>query len=128
MILWIHEIKKGGCKLLLHLMKFFQRVIEQSLRNVVIDIDDMQFMTGKSRMTSSIKARFKKKPWQNRTLYFTFLDLEKTFGRISGNVASWALNNVGINVWMDTQCCMTVCLKKKKKKVVIVNGYIGAAW
>ena len=74
-----------GWKLLVHLMKVFERVIEKYIRDAV-NIDDMQFgfMPGKGMMdaifiTLIVQERFLAK---TKDLYFTFVDLEKAFNRV----------------------------------------------
>ena len=69
-------------KLLDHLMKVFERVIEKYIRDAV-NIDDMQFgfMPGKGMMdaifiTHIVQERFLAK---KKDLDFTFVDLEKAF-------------------------------------------------
>ena len=74
-----------GLKLLDHLMKVFERVIEKYIREAV-NIDDMQFgfMPGKGTMdaifiTRIVLERFLAK---KKDLYFTMVDLEKAFDRV----------------------------------------------
>ena len=80
-----------GLKLLDHLMKGFERVIEKYIREAV-NIDDMQFgfMPGKGMMvaifiTRIVQERFLAK---KKDLYFTSVDLEKAFDRVPRQVVT----------------------------------------
>ena len=82
-----------GLKLLDHLMKVFERVIEKYIREAV-NIDDMQFgfMPRKGTVdvifiTCIMQKRFLAKI---KDLYFTFVDLEKAFDRVPRQVVTWA--------------------------------------
>ena len=89
-----------GLKLFEHSMKLFEQVIEQQVRNVV-NKDEKQFgfMPGKGTMEAIFiihqvqeKALFKCK-----TLYLTFVDLEKAFDRVPRKVVKWALRKVRVD-------------------------------
>ena len=108
-----------GLKLLDHLMKVFERVIEKYIREAV-NIDDMQFgfMLGKGTMdaifiTRVVQERFLAK---KKDLYFTFVDLENAFDRVPRQVATWALRKVGLEV---------KAMHGNAKSAVNINGTIG---
>ena len=93
-----------GLKLLDHLMKVVERVIEKYMREAV-NIDDMQFgfMPGKGTMdaifiTCIMQERFLVK---KKDLYFTFVDLEKAFDRVPRQVVTWALRRL---TWKSGSC------------------------
>ena len=89
-----------GLKLLEHLMKVvFERVIEKYIRQAD-NIDDMQFgfMLGKRTMDAIFITRIMQERFlaKKKDLYFTFVDLEKTFDRVPQQVVTWALRKVGL--------------------------------
>ena len=77
-------------------MKVVEKIFEHRIRQQ-IEIDDMQFgfMKGKGTtdaifMARQVQENFKVK---GKKLYFGFVDLEKTFDRVSREVISWELKN-----------------------------------
>ena len=111
-----------GLRLLDHLMKVFERVIEKYIREAV-NIDDMQFrfMPGKGTMdaifiTCMMPERFLAK---KKDLYFTFVDLEKAFDRVPRQVVTWALRKVGLEEWIIQ------AMYENAKSTVNINGTIG---
>ena len=92
-----------GLKLLDHLMKVFERVIEKYIREAV-NIDDMQFgfMPGKGTMDAIFITRIMQERFltKKKDLYFTFIDLEKAFDRVPRQVVTWALRKIGLEEWI----------------------------
>ena len=83
-----------GIKLMEHILKLLERVIEGKLRKI-IDIHGMQFgfMPGKSTIdaifiTRQVQEKFLE---GNRKLYWCFVDLEKAFDRVPREVVYWSL-------------------------------------
>ena len=78
-------------------LKLFEHVIEQQVRNVV-NIDEMQFcfMPGKGTMEAILIIRQvqEKALAKCKTLFLTFLDLERAFDRVPRKVIKWALRKV----------------------------------
>src|SRR5664279_2582017 len=94
-----------GIKLLGHVMKILERVIEKRVR-CKVSINDMQFgfMPGKGTtdaifIVRQIQERFLEK---KRDLWMAFLDLEKAFDRVPREVVWWALRRLGVEEWLVT--------------------------
>ena len=83
-----------GVKLLDHVMKVFERVLEERLRRKV-SIDDMQFGFRPGRGTTDaifiIRQVQEKFLAKNKELWIAFVDLEKAFDRVPREVLWWAL-------------------------------------
>lgn len=83
-----------GIKLLEHVMKVLEKVVDGRLRGL-ISVDDMQF--GFSPEKGTIDATFILKQQQekhlevNRDLYYTFIDLEKAYDRVPRDLVYWCL-------------------------------------
>ena len=114
-----------GLKLLEHSMKLFERILEQHIRSAV-NIDDMQFgfMPGKGTMEAifiirQMQERFLAK---KKTLYLTFIDLEKAFDRVPRKVVQWALRKVGVDEWIIR---VVLAMYKLCKSAVSINNTIG---
>ena len=114
-----------GLKLLDHLMKVFERVIEKYIREAV-NTDDMQFgfMPGKGTMdaifiTRIVQERFLAK---KKDFYFTFVDLEKAFDRVPQQVITWSLRKVGLEEWI---IWVVKAMYENAKNAVNINGTIG---
>ena len=92
-----------GLKLLDHVMKGMERVIEKIIRES-ISIDDMQFGFMPGRGTTDaifiLRQLQEKHLAKNKKLYFTFVDLEKAFDRIPRKVIWWAMRKLGIEEWI----------------------------
>ena len=76
---------RGGLKLLEHVMKVLERVVEKQIKST-IEIDDMQFgfmqghdITDATFILRQLQEKFHAK---NKNLYFAFIDLEKGFHRV----------------------------------------------
>jgi hypothetical protein len=110
---WLVSIYKGkgdamdcgsyrGVKLLEHVMKVFERVIEVRVRRIA-SIDDMQF--GFSPGQGTTDAIFIVRQVQEKylaaksELWMAFVDLEKAFDRVPREVLWWALREVGVEEW-----------------------------
>ena len=111
---WMVNVYKGkgdalecssyrGIKLLEHVMKIMERVIEGRVRKIV-KIDEMQFgfMPGK-RTTDAIfivKQLHEKYLARRKDLWMAFIDLEKAFDRVPREVLWWALRRLGVDEWI----------------------------
>jgi len=111
---WMVKVYKGkgdalecgsyrGIKLLDHVMKVLERVIENRVRSKVC-INDMQFGFRSGRGTTDaifivrqIQERFLEK---KRDLWMAFVDLEKAFDRVPREVVWWALRLLGVEEWL----------------------------
>ena len=100
---WLVTVYKGkgdalecgsyrGIKLLDHVMKVFERVIDKKIRSIV-KLDDMQFgfTPGKSTtdaifIVRQIQEKFISK---KKDLWMAFVDLEKAFDRVPREVLWW---------------------------------------
>ena len=92
-----------GLKLLDHVMKGMERVIEKIIRER-ISIDDMQFGFMPGRGTTDaifiLRQLQEKHLAKNKKLYFAFADLEKAFDRVPRKVIWWAMRKLGIEEWI----------------------------
>jgi len=102
-------------------MKLFERVIEQHIRSAV-NINEMQFgfMPGKGTMEAIFIIRQMQEKYlaKKRTLYFTFVDLEKAFDRVPGRLLSLSGSFRSSCMYMYSNC----------KSVVSVNNTISDAF
>ena len=92
-----------GLKLLDHVMKGMERVIEKITRERIF-IDDMQFGFMPGRGTTDaifiLRQLQEKHLAKNKKLYFAFVDLEKVFDRVPRKVIWWAMRKLGIEEWI----------------------------
>ena len=92
-----------GLKLLDHIMKLLERIIEQLIRGHV-KIDEMQFgfMPGKSTTEAIFMVRQLQEKYlaKHKKLYFAFVDLEKAFDRVPRDVIWWAMRKLGVEEWI----------------------------
>ena len=92
-----------GLKLLDHVMKGIERVIEKIIRER-ISIDDMQFDFMPGRGTTDAIFIFRqlqeKHLAKNKNLYVAFVDLEKASDSVSRKVIWWAMRKLGIEEWI----------------------------
>ena len=92
-------LERGNYKLLDHVMKGIERLIEKIIRER-ISIDDMQFgfMPGRGTTDAifTLRQLQEKHLAKNKKLYFAFVDLEKAFNRVPRKVIWWAMQKLGI--------------------------------
>jgi len=88
-----------GIKLLEHAMKVMERIFRHRTRQQ-IDIDDMQFgfMKGKGTTDAIFIVRQMQEKFRvkGKKLYLGFVDLEKSFDRVTREVIRWAMLKLGI--------------------------------
>ena len=92
-----------GLKLLDHVMKGIERVIEKITRER-ISIDDMQFGFMPGRGTTDaifiLRQLQEKHLAKNKKLYFAFVDIEMVFDRVPRKVIWWSMRKLGIEEWI----------------------------
>src|SRR3989441_2857558 len=111
---WMVNVYKGkgntlecssyrGIKLLDHVLKVLERVLEAWLRKTV-KIDDMQFGFSPGKGTTDaifiVRLVQEKLLGKQKELWMAFVDLEKAFDRVLREVLWWALRHVGVEKWM----------------------------
>ena len=111
---WMVNVYKGkgnalecgsyrGIKLLEHVMKILERVVEARVRRIV-KIDDMQFgfMAGKGTTDAIFIVRQLQEKYRakKKDLWMAFVDLEKAFDRVPRDVVWWALRSLGVDEWL----------------------------
>ena len=114
--IWMVKVYKGkgdalacgsyrGIKLLEHVMKVLERVIEKRVRSKLF-INDMQFGFRPGRGTTDailivrqVQERFLEK---KRDLWMAFVDLEKASDGVPREVVWWALRRSGVEEWLVT--------------------------
>src|SRR3989441_1551849 len=111
---WMVNVYKGkgnalecssyrGIKLLEHVLKVLERVIEARLRKTV-KIDEMQFgfCPGKGTTDAIFIVRQVQEKFLGKQteLWIAFVDLEKVFDRVPRAVLWWALRRVGVEEWL----------------------------
>ena len=88
-----------GLKLLDHVMKILERVVERLIRDR-IEIDSMQFgfMPGRSTTDAIFILRQLQEKYlaKDKTLYLAFVDLEKAFDRVPRKVVWWAMRKMKV--------------------------------
>ena len=86
-----------------HAMKVVERIFEYRIRQQ-IEIDDMQFgfMKGKGTTDAIFMARYMQENFRvkGKKLYLGFVDLEKAFDRVPGEVISWAMRKLRVEEWL----------------------------
>ena len=97
--MWRNQCGKyQGLKLLEHTMKGLERIIDVIIRQQV-DIDSMQFGFMPGRSTTDVifilRQMQEKHHLKRKTMYATFVDLEKGFDRVPRKVRwRWSLRNL----------------------------------
>ena len=113
---WMVNVYKGkgdalqcgsyrGIRLLEHVLKVLERVIEARVRTTV-KIDDMQFgfMPGRGTTDAIFIVRQLQEKFlaKKQDLWMAFVDLEKAFDRVPREVVWWALRTLGVDEWLVT--------------------------
>src|SRR3989442_518921 len=111
---WMVNVYKGngndlecssyrGIKLLEHVLKVLERVIEARLRKTV-KVDEMQFGFSPGKGTTDaifiVRQVQEKFLGKQKDLWMAFVDLEKAFDRVPHEVLWWAFRHVGVEEWM----------------------------
>jgi hypothetical protein len=77
-----------------HIMKLWERIIEHRLRGVTnVTENQFDFMSGRSTMKVIflISQLIEKYMKQKKDLHMIFIDLEKTYDKVTRNIMWWAL-------------------------------------
>ena len=111
---WMVNVYKGkgdamecgsyrGIRLLEHVMKVLERIVEARVRRIV-KIDDMQFgfMSGRGTTDAIFIVRQLQEKYlaKKKDLWMAFIDLEKAFDRVPREVVWWALRSLGVDEWL----------------------------
>src|SRR6267154_3262622 len=111
---WMVNVYKGkgnalecssyrGIKLLEHVLKVLDRVIEARVRGLV-KLEEMQFEFSPGKGTtdaiSIVRQVQEKFLGKQKELWMAFVDLEKAFDRVPHDVVWWALRHVGVAEWI----------------------------
>ena len=84
-------------------MKILEHIVEQNIREL-ITLNDMQFGFMPERGTTDsifiVRQMHEKYNAKGKTLYFSFVDLEKAFDRVSRKVLWWALRKLHVPEWL----------------------------
>ena len=130
---WMVNVYKGkgdalecgsyrGIKLLDHVLKVFERVMEVRVRRIV-KIDEMQFgfMAGRGTTDAIFIVRQLQEKYLacKKDLWMAFIDLEKAFDRVPREVVWWALRTLGVDEWM---VCVIKAMYVDAVTAVRLNG------
>src|SRR6267154_628445 len=92
-----------GIKLLEHVLKALERVIEARVRKMV-KLEEMQFGFSPEKGTTDaifiVRQVQEKFLGKQKELWMAFVDLEKAFDRVPRDVVWWALSHVGVEEWI----------------------------
>ena len=109
-----------GLKLLEHVMKVLERIVETQIRSS-IKIDDIQFGFMPGRGTTDaifiVRQLQEKILAKNKNLYLAFVDLEKAFDRDPRQVLWWAMRKLGIDEWIVQLVQAMYCEVRSKVRV-----------
>ena len=109
-----------GLKILEHVMKILERVVEMEIRSS-ITIDDIQFgfMSGRGTTDAIFIVRQLQEKFlaKNKNLYLAFVDLEKAFDRVPHLILWWAMRKLGIDEWIIQLVQAMYCEVKSKVRV-----------
>ena len=112
-------------KLLEHVLKVLERVIEARIRKIV-KIDELQFGFSPGKGTTDaifiVRQVQEKFLGKQKKLWIAFVYLEKAFDRVPRDVLWWALRRVGVEEWlikaiksMYERCTTTVRMNGEEK-------------
>ena len=85
-----------GVKLLEHVMKIVERVLERKIRKLVnTDLMQFGFMPGRGTTDTLFVVQRMQEEYRDRKkkLYMCFVDIEKAFDRVPRMVMEWAMRN-----------------------------------
>ena len=114
-----------GLKLLEHLIKVFEKVIEEEIRGQVnINSTQFWFMPGRGIIDAIFIARQLQEKYlgDKKKLYFAFVDLEKAFDRVPKEVVRWFLRKLGVMEWLVR---MAMDMYSGGKSRVRINNVLG---
>ncbi|GJN13331.1 hypothetical protein PR202_gb00023 [Eleusine coracana subsp. coracana] len=110
-----------GIKLMSHMMKLWERVIEHRLRRVTsVTQNQFGFMPGRSTMEAIFLMRqlMERYREQKKDLHMVFIDLEKAYDKVPRNVMWWALEKHKVptkyitlikDMYRDARTCVRTC-------------------
>src|SRR5664279_2225683 len=117
-----------GIKLLEHVMKILERVIDGRVRRIV-KVDDIQFefMAGKVTTDAIFIVRQLQEKYlaKKKDLWMASVDLEKAFDRVPREVVWWVLQKLGVD-----ECIVSVIksMYEEATTAVKVNGRVSNAF
>ena len=89
-----------GVKLLEHVMKIIERILERQIR-IQVNLNKILFgyMPGEGTVDAIFTVRRMQEEYQKkkRKLYMCFADIEKAFDRVPRKVMEWAMRKKGLS-------------------------------